>query len=374
MERLMKWPLTRARTPPAPPWRAQMSRHSSNPRTRAARQWRRQVAGDVASRTSGIDRSLAGDRGRKRKRSHPPATPRRRSWFSRGASTKRGYRSDVNVPRGVDADLLRFLERHEARVHALPGRHVRDLGDAILLHDPLDPEPFWNRVNAIQWPDAGRAFDRRLGETIALFATLDRVPHVWPRNAFNEPVDLANRLVAHGFVDVGGGHLMVLTDVDRSADVSARALSRGVTVERLHRVTGDERTRAAAGIARVLVDAFDVESDRRAAIQQETEAMFDLSDVHACLIRVDGEPAAAAKRATFGGATYLSSIGTRTEFRGRGLGELATATVTADAASEGSRWTYLGVFAGNDVAIRLYERLGFVRLGPPAPDLLLRSG
>jgi ribosomal protein S18 acetylase RimI-like enzyme len=101
--------------------------------------------------------------------------------------------------------------------------------------------------------------------------------------------------------------------------------------------------------------------------------MFDLPELHACLIRVDGEPAAAAKRATFDGATYLSSIGTRVPFRGRGLGELATAALTADAVADGSRWTYLGVFAGNDVAIRLYERLGFVRLGPPAPDLLLRG-
>jgi ribosomal protein S18 acetylase RimI-like enzyme len=277
------------------------------------------------------------------------------------------------VPAGVDADVLRFLERHEARVHALPGREVRDLGDAILLHDPLDREPFWNRVNAIHWPDDARAFDRRLGETIALFATLDRIPHVWPRNAFNEPDDIVDRLLAHGFADVGASNLMLLADADPSSYLARRRLPPGVTVERLHGVTGDERIRAAAGIAHVLVESFEVEPDRRAAIELETEAMFDLADLHACLIRVDGEPAAAAKRATFDGATYLSSIGTRVAYRGRGLGELATATVTADSVAEGCRWTYLGVFAGNDVAIRLYERLGFVRLGPPAPDLLLRG-
>jgi GNAT superfamily N-acetyltransferase len=277
------------------------------------------------------------------------------------------------VPAGVDADVLRFLERHEARVHALPGRRVRDLGDAVLLHDPLDREPFWNRVNAIKWPDDGRAFDRRLAETIALFATLDRVPHVWPREAFNQPADLADRLVGHGFADVGGGHLMLLADAERCVAAARRPLPRGVTVERLHGVTGDARIRAAAGIARVLVEAFEVEPDRRAPIELETEAMFDLGQLHACLVRVDGEPAAAAKRATFDGATYLSSIGTRVDFRGRGLAEVATAAVTADAIAEGCRWTYLGVFAGNDAAIRLYERLGFVRLGPPAPDLLLRG-
>jgi ribosomal protein S18 acetylase RimI-like enzyme len=277
------------------------------------------------------------------------------------------------VPAGVDAGILRFLERHEARVHALPGREVRDLGDAILLHDPLDREPFWNRVNAIQWPNDARAFDRRVGETIALFGTLDRIPHIWPRNALNEPDDLVARLLAHGFADVGGSNLMLLADPEPSRYVARRRLPAGVTLERLHGVSGDERIRAAAGIAHVLVESFDVEPDRRAAIELETEAMFDLADLHACLIRVDGEPAAAAKRATFDGATYLSSIGTRVAYRGRGLGELATAAVTADSVAAGCRWTYLGVFAGNDVAIRLYERLGFVRLGPPAPDLLLRG-
>jgi ribosomal protein S18 acetylase RimI-like enzyme len=281
--------------------------------------------------------------------------------------------SRVAVPAGVDADVLRFLERHEARVHALPGREVRDLGDAVLLHDPVDREPFWNRVNAIRWPDDARAFDRRLGETIALFAMLDRIPHVWPRDALNEPADLAARLLAQGFADVGGGHLMLLDDAEPATYVARRRLPRGVTIERLHGVTGDDRIHAAAGISQVLQEAFDVEPDRRAAIELETEGMFDMPDLHACLIRVDGEPAAAAKRATFDGATYLSSIGTRTAFRGRGLGELATAVVTADSVAEGCRWTYLGVFAGNDIAIRMYERLGFVRLGPPAPDLLFRG-
>jgi ribosomal protein S18 acetylase RimI-like enzyme len=277
------------------------------------------------------------------------------------------------LPAGVDAGVLRFLERHEARVHALPGRQLRDLGDAILLHDPLDREPFWNRVNAIHWPDDGRAFDRRLAETMALFATLDRIPHVWPRDALNEPADLAERLVAHGFADVGGGHVMLLADAEPSIVAAGRRLPRGVTMERFHGLAGDARIRAAAGIARVLVESFDVEPDRRAPIELETEVLFDLPELHACLLRVDGEPAAAAKRATFDGATYLSSIGTRHAFRGRGLGALVTAAVTADAVAEGSRWTYLGVFAGNDVAIRLYERLGFVRLGPPAPDLLFRG-
>jgi ribosomal protein S18 acetylase RimI-like enzyme len=59
-------------------------------------------------------------------------------------------------------------------------------------------------------------------------------------------------------------------------------------------------------------------------------------------------------------------------FQGLGLGRLATAVATADAIAAGSRWTYLGVFDENVVARRLYEGLGFVVMGGPSPDLLLR--
>ncbi len=87
------------------------------------------------------------------------------------------------------------------------------------------------------------------------------------------------------------------------------------------------------------------------------------------LVRVDGEPASAAKATTFDGLTYISSVGTRQAFRGRSLAGLATRhALTAGGRSPGV--AYLGVFSGNEPALRLYERLGFASLGE-SPDLLL---
>src|SRR5207249_4393448 len=83
-------------------------------------------------------------------------------------------------------------------------------------------------------------------------------------------------------------------------------------------------------------------------------------------------PAAVARRTTFSGASYLSSIGTDPAFRGQGLGRLVTSIVVGDALRAGSRWIYLGVFQENDVAQRLYASLGFDAIGGVAPDLLLR--
>jgi ribosomal protein S18 acetylase RimI-like enzyme len=276
------------------------------------------------------------------------------------------------VVSGLDVDTLHFLERHETRAHAIPARQVRDLGDAVLLHDPLDREPFWNRVAAIRWPEDARAFNRRLDETIMLFATLDRLPHLWPRPILREPPDIVERLVAAGFDDVGAGMIMVLDRPDVLAGRD-RTADRSVTVERFHELVGSEARTATADVALVLVEAFEAEPERRASIEAETHAWLDHPDLHVCLVRVDGEPAAVAKRATFAGATYLSSIGTRPAFRGRGLGGLVTAIAAGDGIAARSRWTHLGVYSRNDEARRVYGRLGFAAVGGDVPDLILRS-
>jgi ribosomal protein S18 acetylase RimI-like enzyme len=147
----------------------------------------------------------------------------------------------------------------------------------------------------------------------------------------------------------------------------------GLTIEHLHRTAGPAAEEAARAIALVLGESFGVEPDRVGAIEQETLVLLGRDEFHACLIRVDGEPAAAARRTTFAGASYLSSIGSRPRFRGRGLGRLVSEVVLRDAIDAGSRWTYLGVFAENAVARRMYEGLGFVALSGPGPDLLLRG-
>jgi ribosomal protein S18 acetylase RimI-like enzyme len=240
-----------------------------------------------------------------------------------------------------------------------------------MLYDPNDREPFWNRIAGIGWPDDDTEFDRRLLEVIAIFASLDRTPHIWPLPGLDEPIDLPERLLAAGFEDVGGGLMMAL-DSDRAATAEQMPKPPDVTIERVHHLGSPFADRVAWGIGIVLAEAFNLEAHRIPAIEQETLALLGLEEFNAVLINVDGEPAATARRTTFAGASYLSSIGTRPEFQGRGLGRLATQVAIADALAEGSRWTYLGVFDDNLVARRMYERLGFVAIGGPAPDLLLR--
>jgi ribosomal protein S18 acetylase RimI-like enzyme len=271
----------------------------------------------------------------------------------------------------IDAATMRRLLLHEAQVHSVPGRDLRDLGDAIVLSDPAEPEPFWNRVEAVRWPDEPGAFDRRLTETLVLFGSIGRQPHIWASPLHDAPGDLVERLVANGFRDVGAGNVMILADPGPATTAAARLPANDMTVERLAGLAGRAAEAASAAIVEVLVDAFDVDPGRRGAIETETAASLGHPWFTHYLLRLDGRPATVARRATFDGASYLSSIGTAAWARSRGFGGLVTRLATADALHAASEWVYLGVFADNPGAIRVYERSGFERLGTSCPDLLL---
>ncbi len=276
------------------------------------------------------------------------------------------------MTRHVDVDdaTMLALERHEVNAHAIPSRRVRELGDAVALVDPVDAEPFWNRLQAVRWPEDDAGFDHALTRALAFFASVGRLPHVWPSPAHASPHDLVDRLVAHGFHDVGGGHLMLLEEPARCAALDPAELSPGVSVVAI-RSRAEARHADADDIALVLAESFGALPGRVSSLAADLRMTLDDPRIALALVRVDGEPAAAAKATTFDGLTYVSSVGTRTAFRGRALAGLATRHVLT---AGGRRLTpgsaYLGVFSGNEAALRLYDRLGFASVGE-SPDLLL---
>jgi ribosomal protein S18 acetylase RimI-like enzyme len=270
-----------------------------------------------------------------------------------------------------DRSVALRLLRHEADVHAVPDREVRDLGDALLLVDPRDPEPFWNRLEAVRFPSEPTAFDQRLAEIRILFASLGRQPHIWLMPPYDTPADLYDRLVADGFEDAGPGHLMAAMSGAAAEAVVARPLPTGVLVERHVQPRGPAAIALADEIVTVLVDAFDVPLERRVGITRETLASIADARFTHYLVRVDGVAAVVARRATFDGLSYLSSIGTVNAARGRGLGRIITAAATVDGFAAGSEIVHLGAFTDNVPARSLYEQLGFAYVGQAGPDMLL---
>ena len=275
----------------------------------------------------------------------------------------------MSPDRSFDDAFIRRLERHETECHALPGREVVDLGDGLALFDPLDRDPFFNRLSGPRWPDDPAAFDRRLAEVITLFAVRDRLPHVWPSLGSNQPHDLAGRLEANGFADIGGGHLMVLDDLAACAPLEPDEIPAGVTLTTL----GVEAPVAPADLrdfAAVNTVAFGGPAELVDQLVEEALPSMSDSRVVRVLVRVDGEPASGAKVTTFDGFMYVSSVGTGASFRGRGLAGLATRAAVAAAGGPEAGLPYLGVHSHNVPALVVYRRLGFVPVGE-APDLLL---
>ncbi len=304
------------------------------------------------------------------------------------AGSSSSYGSTVGGDRLLDPDLARQLVLHEARAQQTPARELRDLGDSWLFHDPGDAEPFWNRLIAPRWPADSAAFDRRLDEVTTLFATLARLPHVRPLPLGGTPVDLAARLEAAGFVTVGADLRMALlapftaTELALNARAQADETFGAGSVDVSRHEAGTtlgpgggrwaDRRRWAGDASLVLAEAFGVEDARRTALENDLLACVSRPGCAIVLIRIDGEPAAIARRATTPEGTYLSSIGTRPRFRRQGLGSLATALALADAGEARSPVVHLAVEVDNERARRLYANLGFHVVGEPAPDLLLR--
>jgi ribosomal protein S18 acetylase RimI-like enzyme len=300
------------------------------------------------------------------------ATIRRRTttrFRLSGCASTVGYREAVIRTVSLDDATIRRLERHETMAHAIPSRLVRDLGDALVLHDPRDPDPFWNRMVSVRWPASPDAFDRRLDEAVTMFALDARQPHIWPSPAHNAPPDLAARLIARGFRDVGGGHVMVLAEPASCPPLVAGELGPGVSVAGICRAS-DARDGDVDDIAAVLAESFGALPERADELAADLRRTLGDPRIALVLVRVDGVAAAVAKATSFDGFTYLSSIGTRARFRGRGLAGLATRHAVAIGSGTATQVVYLGVFSGNAPALRLYQRLGFAS-GGESPDLLL---
>jgi ribosomal protein S18 acetylase RimI-like enzyme len=270
---------------------------------------------------------------------------------------------------GLSPETLRFLEIHQARAIAIPGRSWRDFGDAVMLFSGSEKEPFSNRLTAVRWPEDPQAFDGRLQGVIELFIALDRRPYLWVVPGLSTPSDLIARLSAAGFTDQGGGYDMIL--LRDPAEGRDPLLPRGAVLERWNDPPATERPALAEALALVLGESFHIPAGRRANLVAEVSLSLEQPRFHAYLVRVDGEPVAAGERYTFDGASYLSSIGTRPAWRGLGLGRQITLALARDSVASGVDLVYVGVHADNARAIRMYDGLGFGVLGPRSSDMLL---
>jgi ribosomal protein S18 acetylase RimI-like enzyme len=272
---------------------------------------------------------------------------------------------------GLDAKTLRLLEAHQARAVTIPGRAWRDLGDSVMLFSAGETEPFFNRLVAVRWPSDPAGFEARLRDACDMFEALERAPHIWAVSGISAPPDLVDRLAANGFADQGGGYDMVLVHAPDEGGLAA-ALPGGAVLEHWNRTPPAQVQARAEALALIVGDAFEVPIVRRPNLVGEIGLTLGRPDFHAYVVTLHGEPVATGQRYTFDGASYLSSIGTRPAWQGRGFGKVVTNALVADSLADGVDLIYLGVYAENRPAIRLYEQLGFGVLGGRSADMLAK--
>ena len=275
----------------------------------------------------------------------------------------------------VDPDTMRRLLVHEARVHAMPDRELRDLGDA---HPPVRP----GRAGAVLEPGRGHPVAgrrRRLRSTAgrgrwSCSPRSAASPTSGRRRSTTCRATSSNAWSRTGFMMSGAGCMMAMTGPRAlppwrcSRDGARRSPSSGWGT-----VQAGGSTTTLADIVSVLLrcvrrrggpPAGGRGRDGRLA-GERARSPTTWSGSTASRPRSHG-----GRRSM--GVSYLSSIGTAAWARGRGLGEMVTMAAAADARRGRQR-------VGPSRRLRRQRRspsgcttgLGFEMLGAPAPDLLL---
>jgi ribosomal protein S18 acetylase RimI-like enzyme len=293
------------------------------------------------------------------------------------ADDRPGAHAGLPPVEDAPASARRELERHEARVAGATGRRFVDLGHAILVHDERVSGAWRTWLGDVRWPRPGPAFERRLIDALTLFATIDRRPSIWVQPGASTPSDLAGRLRANGFAAAETAYRMRLLGPARESLAAAARDRPGLAVGVVQRAPASSVPPLAPGsddplvieAARVLSEAFGVTRPRLAT---ELGAVLAIPGATLVVVRAAGEAVGAGRSFALDGVTYLSAIGVRPEWRGRGIGRFVTALLARGAFEGGCRMVHLGVAVDNVPAWRAYAALGFRAVGPPTSRLVLR--
>lgn len=245
----------------------------------------------------------------------------------------------------VDRLQAYFRAAAKAQYDCLPG----DPFDAFL--HPTDPLPYYNY--AIPRRPLEGDLSAELDRLRPLFAGRGRALRFEFVEAFAPA--LAASLEEGGLTLESRAWLMVLPK-GAARPVPPPA---GAILEPCGADADDDTVRAFVGVAR---RAFGMPDDGVVPADELASTRASFGRGAGILARVDGAPAGVASLLPLlGGLAEVAGVGTRPEFRGRGLGGAVTAAAAAIAVARGAEAVVLS--AGSAEAGRVYERVGFAPSG-----------
>jgi ribosomal protein S18 acetylase RimI-like enzyme len=269
-------------------------------------------------------------------------TPLRRPESARPRSD-REEPDDVAPP---DEGELEQIERGLVRLAQLLGATVtNDPTLRLTLVRWPGHGPAFNQAALVRWPQKG--WEPLLERLTVLFRRDEAYPAVVVAEGRTTPRDLAGRLVGLGWI-----RLITETVLWTRRARAVPHLDPSMRVESVTPRTVAEHE----AVERAIFGLPPAEADGRAAALRVT---LEAATQRAYLIRVGGEPVAAARLVPAEGAAALHGIGVVEAHRRKGYGTLATTIATRAALATGHRLVWLSVASDNAPALAMYEGLGF---------------
>lgn len=267
------------------------------------------------------------------------STPRRPA----SARPRAGAEHDATPP---SAEELEAIERQYAELARQAGADVAD--DAALglvWVRAAGRGPGLNHATCIRW--AAADVDARLQAVVQQLVAAGEWPVVTLAEGLTRPPDLAERLAAAGWTQVGGERILwtrhpaIVPHLDRGFRVEAVTPASAPDCVRLETANfglqldgiGERAERLARGVADGLLRAF--------------------------VLRLVREPVASARLMPGDGIAALSAIGVAERHRRRGYGQMITAIATRAGLATGNRLVWLSVEESNTPAVMAYRNLGF---------------
>ncbi len=207
------------------------------------------------------------------------------------------------------------------------------------------PYPWFNGAISRQAPNGNAPAEIR--ETLAYFKAKGNQVITWWLPPELEASDWGRQLEQNG--------------LNYTADTPGMAADLHQLNEDLPHPAGLEirKVRDAAGMAdwaSVFVEGYGLPPDWEPGMLGMMRALGLGDDVQCYLARLDGENVAASCVFYSAGAAGIYCVGTRRNWRGRGIGAAVTLQPLLDARQKGYR---LGILQSSEMGYRVYERMGF---------------
>lgn len=245
----------------------------------------------------------------------------------------------------TDAELL-AIERHLADLAVFGGAVAREepqLGARLVSFPGRGPG--LNFAASVRWAEAD--VSSRLARLEEVMRSAGEWPSLVVADGLTQPADLAQRLVAAGWLEIEHERVMwtrrppTVPHLDPSLRVEA--------------VT----PRTAAVQHSVEQDAFGLPPARAVERAERLAAAVGSGALRGFVVLLRGTPVASARLSRGDGVAGLSGVSVASTHRRKGYGSLVTAIATRAGLATGGRLVWLSVNESNTAAVSLYRGLSY---------------